>query len=705
MSSRVSGLLSWIALVGTLLILFIRTNARQAADVAGLSSGGFATAGFLGPGELVGLAAIGLLLLSIALLATGKAPRIFWPPAGIVACLIALGGASAWRAADKFSAIIGWCDMALGLCGGLVAMLTANDFRRRQFAFAFLILLFAGFCAKGLYQRMVEIPDTIRFFNAHHNQSLRANGLTPGTLDARLFEARMNSKEVTGFFYLSDAFAEALTPLIVLAAAIALALLAFYKETTPKAEPFRRKRRPSYSPPGPNAIPLRPFLLTGSIILALVGLVVTWLTRSKGGLASSLICLIVLAVMMWNWRAIISRYRSRIYWAGLLTVALLAAAVLAYGLTTGSLPTKSLKFRWQYWCGAAPIIIAHPWLGVGLNNFGQYYTQYKLPSAPEDVKNPHSIFIRAAAEMGIPAAILLIGLFAAAFALVCKQTEDIEDHNLAPISPVNGASFIVAAWGMRIALATSTPVLDAILAVIYGTVSFAGYCLGATSFRVTSPSGRRFLMVSMAVGCAGMLLYDQVNMALLTGPAAMLLALMLGVVVAPTASQTGEKKHITISTLAAATLVTITAVAVTTWLWIPLIRGSLPFDPRPVAQEYAASMKNHNYAKALVAAKQALRLDPRSQDWLVRIIGLQITLGENPAANVHRLLSLNRADARFRIPLVENPHCGLSRAERLAQLRLALQLNSQLPKNEVQRLSPQEVASVHAFIRRLTESH
>ncbi|NNM85406.1 MAG: O-antigen ligase family protein [Phycisphaerales bacterium] len=704
MTSRVSGLLSWIALVGTLLIVFIRTNARQAADVTGLGSGGVGSAGFIGPGELVGLAAIGLLFLSIALLAAGKAPRMFWPAAGLIACLMALGGASAWLATDKFAAIIGWCDMALGLCGGLVAMLTANDFRRRQFAFAFLILLFAGFCAKGLYQRMVEIPDTIRFFNAHQDQSLRENGLAPGTLDARLFEARMNSREVTGFFYLSDAFAEALTPLIVLAAAMALALLSFYQEPAPEAQPFQRKRRSSSSPPGQNAIPLRPFLLTSSIILALVGLVVTWLTRSKGGLASSLICLIGLAMMMWKWRAIISRYRWRIYWAGLLTVALLAAAVLAYGLITGSLPTKSLRFRWQYWCGAAPIIIAHPWLGVGLNNFGQYYTQYKLPSAPEDVKNPHSVFIRAAAEMGIPAAVLLVGLFAAAFALVCRQTQDIEDHGLAPLLPVNGGAFIVAAWGARMALVTSTPMLDAILAVIYGTVSFGGYYLGATAFKVTSPSGRRFLMFALAIGCAGMLLYDQVNMALLTGPVAMLLTLMLGLVVAPAASSTGETKRYTPITLAAAVLSTIAAVVIIGWLWIPIMRRNLPFDPRPVAREYTASMKTHNYAKALAAANHALKLDPRSQNWLMRTIGLQIALGENPAANVHRLLSLNRADARFRIALVENPHCGLSRDERLAQLRLALQLNSQLPKNEVQRLSPQEVASIRAFIRQLTKS-
>ena len=704
MTSRVSGLLSWVALVGTLLIVFIRTNARQAADVTGISSGGFGSAGFLGPAELVGLAAAGLLLLSIALLAAGKAPRSFWPAAGIVACLLALGGASAWLAADKFAAIIGWCDMTLGLCGGLVTMLTANDFRRRQFAFAFLVLLFAGFCAKGLYQRMVEIPDTIRFFNAHQNQNLRANGLTPGTLDARLFEARMNSKEVTGYFYLSDAFAEALTPLIVLAAAMSLALLSFYQEPTPKAEPSGRKNRPSSASAGSMPMPQRPLLLAGSITLVLVGMVVTLLTRSKGGLASSLICLVVLAMMMWKWRAFISRYRWRIYWAGLLTAAVLAAAVLAYGLTTRSLPTKSLKFRWQYWCGAAPIIAAHPWLGVGLNNFGQYYTEYKLPSAPEDVKNPHSIFIRAAAEMGIPAGVLLVGLFAGAFALVFKQTEDIDDLSLASLSPINGALFIVAAWGVRLALVASTPMLDAILAVIYGAVSFAGYWVGATAFKVTSPSGRRFLMVALAIGCAGMLLYDQVNMALLTGPAAMLLAVILGLVVAPTAPQMNENRSFAPITLSAVIVIVIAAGGVIGWLWIPLMRQNLPCDPRPVVREYEASIKTHDYANALAAANHALRLDPRSQTWLMRTIALQIALGENPAANVHHLLSLNRADARFRIPLVENPHCGLSRAERLAQLRLALQLNSELPKNEVQRLSPQEVASVRAFIQRLTTS-
>ena len=49
----------------------------------------------------------------------------------------------------------------------------------------------------------------------------------------------------------------------------------------------------------------------------------------------------------------------------------------------------------------------HPWLGCGPGNFGDYYTQYKLPIASEEIKDPHNFLFEVAANAGLPALLAL----------------------------------------------------------------------------------------------------------------------------------------------------------------------------------------------------------------------------------------------------------------------------------------------------------
>jgi hypothetical protein len=111
---------------------------------------------------------------------------------------------------------------------------------------------------------------------------------------------------------------------------------------------------------------------------------------------------------MWRFGAL-ARHHARLgYWAGVCAIVLAIAAIVALGLWRGSLPSDSLAFRWRYWTGSWRMIAEHPWLGVGWANFGEYYLRFRLPSAVEEIKDPHNLFVKMWAELGIIGLALLI---------------------------------------------------------------------------------------------------------------------------------------------------------------------------------------------------------------------------------------------------------------------------------------------------------
>lgn len=76
-------------------------------------------------------------------------------------------------------------------------------------------------------------------------------------------------------------------------------------------------------------------------------------------------------------------------------------------------------------------------------------------------------------------------------------------------------------------------------------------------------------------------------------------------------------------------------------------------------------------------------------------------MGLDPRQDVLKLLSINRTDARVRLPYAETSRAGLTVAQRIAELKLALKLNGALPKDELERLSAKEVAGIKAEIKNL----
>lgn len=717
--------IAWLALAGLLVIMCVRMTIPEpigdgvwSSTVAFLRVGASSVGNLTGPAEVMGLALLTLLACGAAMLAAGRISTGKWLQLGIIAAVLLAAIAGIFSAANRFAALVGVFDLGMAMLAGWSTQILCPTWRRRRLVIAVLMGLLFAVTLKGIYQRYVEIPQTIAYFQKHQQQWLEKSGVHGNTTEVKLFISRLKSGEVSGFGILSDGFAETLIPLLLVALALAAAGLLTKEPQTDSTHKPKAGKAAAMKPGRPGEVNLPDHLVLGGVLLlvSLAGVAVLIFTGSKGGAASFAMCAIFLTWAWWK-RKWLSEHRSMAIGAALVAGGIGTLALLAYGFSHHGLPTKDLLYRWDYWTGAEGMIQSHPVTGVGLNNFGYYYTQYKPPSAPEDVKDPHNMFIRIAAEAGVPAALGFVILVLWGFLnAVRAQKPFSEQEDQRPLPAAALIIFALVWWAGRLALnhpgfgARGVATYQLALTVLYGGAAVGGMLLTNRLLRVINPRYSTIITHAAVLGAAGMVLYDQINMALATGPAAMFFWIILGAFAARNPdNQHAEQSSSTASAntarspggiLAGGTLCA-SAIVLAVVIWIPTMRGTLPWDPSRYRDAFKQAVRTHDWPAALKAADAVLARDTRSQGWLQRKIGVEMQLGQNARADVLKLLSINRTDARVRLPYAESPRSGLTVAERIAQLKLALKLNGALAKSEIQRLSPQEVAKIHAEIRKL----
>ncbi|HMD55222.1 MAG TPA: O-antigen ligase family protein, partial [Phycisphaerae bacterium] len=643
---------------------------------------------------------------------------------------------SAAGAANRFAALLGVCDLGMALIGGWTATLLCDTDRRRQFVVVVLVGVLAAFAAQGLNQYFVTLPATVRMFNENEASFLRMQGWSPGDPEIALFKSRLNSQAIFGFLTLSDVLAAALMPLLLISLALGSLALSVWqnKNGTSDANVSANKEKKSQALETQNqdSTPRFVFLIPALTVLLIfaAGLLVLVLTRSKGAMAATALSVFAL-IAGWVFRAWLANNRWKITVLELVGAVLIGSVIVGYGLAHHALPSKDLAYRWQYWTGAAGMIADHPVLGVGMNNFGYYYAQFKPLGAPEDVKDPHNMFIHVAAEAGWPAAILFVGLVMAGF-LGAVRRDYSEDSQIdgSILRPEFLALFVLLWWGPKLIMDFLASITDGFLSDNisgHGIVQkliwalFTGFldsnvrecvlCIGAVllgifaanrAWSLLNLSGRRCVCLAAVLGAAGTALYDQINMAAVVGPTAMLFWITLGSFKGRTAPKAVEdvKEKNAANYLPAAGLLLAGAIPLFS-VFVPVALGAFPLDPGPYQSRYQQALKQNQPAMALDAVNQILQRDTRSEDWLMKRIQLEIFLHENPRQDVLRLLDINRTDAKVRVMLAQSNLSGLTPAERIAQLRLALQLNAALPRDEITRLSDQQIAQILESIKQL----
>ena len=292
--------------------------------------------------------------------------------AGVVSCV---------SAGNRRLAINGTIDwLCLPVLAMTLAQLLDTPLRRR--------LLLAGVLASAAVQSFQCLDQYWSFDETWaHYQSMREDlwsrqNIPLDSSRVEAFERRMGAQEASGFFPHANVAASYLV--LCALPAIGLALLR-----------WRRALSPTDRLSSVGASILAVFLCVGVALTKSLGAVVAG--------AAGIACWVCLNLFH---RRIATHPRRYLIlgWSGL---ACAVIGVIAYGLTFDRLPGWSLTFRWQYWTASAQMIADHPWSGVGRENFGRHYLQYKSIQSPEEVSNPHNLFVQAAAEWGVPG---LIGI-------------------------------------------------------------------------------------------------------------------------------------------------------------------------------------------------------------------------------------------------------------------------------------------------------
>lgn len=306
--------------------------------------------------------------------------RWSWSVAGLAA-LALLGLASTIWASNKFWAMLsGFHLMAALAMLWAASQLVRSWLRFRMVGAVYFGLLIAFFAYALLYQ-FVDVPDQQRYFQEHKAEILKERGLDNDPFAARQFENKMRSHELIGFYTSANTMA-AMT-VLVLIVSIGLGVQRALDDRTDA---------------------------TGAGLLIVSVPAAAWMifeARSKTAAMTPILAVVALAAI-WRWRDPLARHARRAFWAGVACVALAVIAVVAHGLYHHGLPGESLTFRWYYWVGAMRILVHHAFVGVGLDNFGNYYTGVRLPVASEEVKDPHNVFVRFLVELGVPGGLLCL---------------------------------------------------------------------------------------------------------------------------------------------------------------------------------------------------------------------------------------------------------------------------------------------------------
>lgn len=247
-------------------------------------------------------------------------------------------------------------------------------------------------------------------------------------------------------------------------------------------------------------------LLGGAIAVLVLGACV--LTNSRGAIGAGVVVVLSWFVLRWL-RLGRTRAVMLVWLIGLVGV----LGLVGYGVSRGTLPGRSLAFRWQYWTASAEMVVDHPLTGVGSGNFGRHYLQYKTIDSPEEVKNPHNLVVQAFADWGLIGGVGLIVMLVGASRVVGRGCVSDEawvfdgDQRHWLLGMVAG----VVLFGSRVWLLDSD---DANFLYVATAIPAMAWGLGFAGMTVATRRVRSDLLAAgVLAGVVAFLMQDMVNFA------------------------------------------------------------------------------------------------------------------------------------------------------------------------------------------------
>jgi hypothetical protein len=385
--------------------------------------------------------------------ARGGLSRPFNLVDGCVGALVAACAVSALMGASegnpRFSINMLWEWVGLGL----VFFLTRQLVRTAQEARAVVAVMFSlavVLAVFGFYQVFVSLPADRQAYAADPEQVMqRSLGqvFEAGSLERKRFEDRLQSTEPLATFALANSLAGFLVAWLVVAVGIGWSMVG----SRGKSNELPADETDPWGPPGlGRSVAFAAVLLTVAACLLL--------TKSRSAYVA-----VAATVALVPWCGGAGRWRPNwkiLLAAGAVVLLMIGMAVAVGGLDVQVLSeaSKSLEFRLQYWHSTLAMIARYPWFGVGPGNFQEYYTQFKLPQASEEIRDPHNFVLEVWATGGTFAAAALAGALVAFAWKMWPNNLSTSDRADASVQPpieksMREANFVVAGGGAGLPLA------------------------------------------------------------------------------------------------------------------------------------------------------------------------------------------------------------------------------------------------------------
>lgn len=296
--------------------------------------------------------------------------KFLYRPAGIeialgLFCLAAVVAGLA--ATDKRLAITNISMLLAPLLMALLLVQMLDSQSKVKLVLAVIAALGVVSAYQCVEQRFVSNQITIEQYEEDPQSMLEPLGIEVGSFQQFMFEHRLYSRGVRGYFTTRNS-------------AGSYAVMAFFAAVALFIEKLKNRK---------SNRSVRMYLY-GCGFAGIVILFSLVLTRSKGATAGLVFAGAVFVTLLLFGNRLRKHRKIVLAVCLLLIVAGIWAGVL-YGLNHGRLPGGgSMLVRWQYWHAAAQMAADHPLTGVGPGNFSHFYTHYKPPAALESVADPHN---------------------------------------------------------------------------------------------------------------------------------------------------------------------------------------------------------------------------------------------------------------------------------------------------------------------------
>jgi len=284
----------------------------------------------------------------------------------MVAAIVSSFGASDKRAAINHATIL----LAPAFAALLLTQIL-DSFGKIRLVLIVIVALGIVSAYQCAEQFLMSNAITIEQYEKDPNMLLGPLGIEAGTFQHFLFEHRLYSRGIRGFFTTSNSAAS----FAICAFFAGIALLAGRLQSI-------RNRKEGFRYAGFTLI---------AVVLVAAGL---FLTQSKGGILAFLVGLVVFGFLMAldRWFKAYRRPMGIVLILSMvLSVVVLGWVAVQYGTNHGRLPGgNSMLVRWQYWMASAEMYADRPVAGVGPGNFSDHYPHYKPAAALESVADPHN---------------------------------------------------------------------------------------------------------------------------------------------------------------------------------------------------------------------------------------------------------------------------------------------------------------------------